>query len=168
MENIYFLYCLSRHVLDSLLPFVIFQCLSYTTGINQDTSVPRQFGTSPKWPWDSSAPKKIWCRSVLTPSEIRLTKYRCKYGILNSMFAVTTYSPFIYAAAMMRGVIDAVSTGVPRPNLTQWTGRSVTVVLCFRPPTLICRVARCNARFSKICHYANVSVGLFTQFLYNC
>ena len=25
-----------------------------------------QFGTSPKWPWDSSAPTKNWCRSVRT------------------------------------------------------------------------------------------------------
>jgi len=25
-----------------------------------------QFGTSPKWPWDTSAPVKIWCRSVRT------------------------------------------------------------------------------------------------------
>jgi len=52
MGNIYFLYWLcrlSRHVLDWPLPFVF-----------------RQFGTSPKWPWDSSAPTKNWCRSVRT------------------------------------------------------------------------------------------------------
>ena len=59
--------------------FTFFRCLSYTIGIDQDTSAPRQFGTSPKWPWDSPAPKKIgaevsghlapvvWCRSVLVP-----------------------------------------------------------------------------------------------------
>jgi len=52
MGNIYFLYwrCrLSRHFLDWPLPFVF-----------------RQFGTSPKWPWDSSALIKNWCRSVRT------------------------------------------------------------------------------------------------------
>jgi len=51
--NIYFLYWLcrvSRYALDWPLPFFVF----------------RQFGTSQKWPRDSSAPTKNWCRSVRT------------------------------------------------------------------------------------------------------